>query len=224
MYFDFHDDAKPPLAQIPRIAGLRNKPPSLREFWDFVEWELAPGDDDWLQTGMELGLIGDAVLIGAECSPNVPDFRLEIEDHTSTKHHLFSVGHVWDGLSDHGWLTDLARTEELKPIWDILGWQPFGSSGGFDRKSRSSSLITDFDLDCFRIDLLGQNIPWPRNKTSQFFNESHRILTAKEFLRDLFKQSSCITIARESYGCGSIQEANILFNSIVEVIFDQAPT
>lgn len=35
-----------------------------RNFWSFVECDLSGLDDDWLLTGMELGLINDAALNG----------------------------------------------------------------------------------------------------------------------------------------------------------------
>lgn len=72
IYFDGHDDAKPVTGTaLARVRELRAGAPTAREIFDFVEWELSPLDDDWLIAAMELGLVGDAICIGASCTPNL---------------------------------------------------------------------------------------------------------------------------------------------------------
>ncbi|MBX3233566.1 MAG: hypothetical protein KIT84_11220 [Labilithrix sp.] len=72
IYFDGHDDAKPVSGKaLARLRELRAGAPTAREVFDFVEWELSPLDDDWLLAAMELGLVGDAICVGASCTPNL---------------------------------------------------------------------------------------------------------------------------------------------------------
>jgi hypothetical protein len=217
VYFDRHDDAKPPIAPISDLQKLRTNPPTVEDFWSFVEWKLSGMDDDWLLAGMEMGLIGDAILIGGEITINIPNGGLKYTDCHAVEHRVYSQSHIWDGLHPHGWLRDLARDYELKTIWDVMGWKPDSYIGRFDRTKNSRSLVVDFDLDCFTVDIYDQHMPWPRQKIVEFFSRGigdH--FTAKTFVHELIKQASLVTVARESDGCGSIQEANELFNSIYE--------
>lgn len=61
VYFDYHDDAINPTSPAATRTGYRQNMPSVRDFWQFVEWEVSSGDDDWLKTGMDVGLIQDAL-------------------------------------------------------------------------------------------------------------------------------------------------------------------
>jgi hypothetical protein len=74
VYFDHHDDAcklgkRSDLLDKIGVDNMNNA--TNKQFWSFVEFDLGTMDDDWLLTGMELDLIKDAILIGAEDDSNM---------------------------------------------------------------------------------------------------------------------------------------------------------
>lgn len=221
IYFDKHDDGKNPISDPNKIKDYRKVLPSEQEFWSFTEWEISPMDDDWIKTGMELGLIGDAILIGCHNPFNFGDFSNQYIDHMGIKHNIYNVGTIWSGLSFQGWLTDQAQTYKYSPIWDLIGLDEH-ENFHLSQEKKKTKFIVDFDLDCFTTNLEGFTIPFPKEifyKLFETYNNYSNIKPA-DFLINLISESEFVTIARESDFCGGIQNNSIIFNNINEVIFE----
>ena len=220
--FDRHDDAKPPNCGDERIQHIRSNPLSPEEFWQFVEWELSPTDDDWVNAAMGLDLVGDVILIGACQTINVDDMNGKLTDASGKTHHIYEVGHLWEGLDYQGWLSDSARSMELQPIWDLLGWHPIR---GFTNDQ--VQLVIDIDLDCFTLKgPSGEALGWPDSTFLELFTKQpnfrspRRPWTAAEFFNELADRSCYISIARESAFCGGIGESDRLLQLLDMAVFD----
>ncbi len=189
--FDRHDDAKPAQCGDARIQTVRNAQLSQEDFWQFVEWETSPLDDDWVRAAMDLGLVGDLILIGAGDTPNVDMMKPVYQDPAGTTHRIFEVSHLWEGLGYQGWLSDTACRQQWQPIWDLLGWDP---TEGFS--DASPPLVIDVDLDCFTLDgPSGEPLGWPDATFLELFTGpptsgplAHRWSPA-EFLQELILRS-----------------------------------
>lgn len=221
VYFDKHDDGKGPMVSIDRLKSIRNRKIDQKEMWDFVEWEISTQDDDWLKVGMELGLIGDAILIGCNEASNFRDFRNTYIDHLSKEHLIFKVSHIWNGLSHQGWLVDRAQESKYSEIWDLLGIEN-NSYISINAEKQKTKVILDFDLDCFTTKFLEDTLPWPYEYFNKYFRSpcGRNYYRPKEFTDMLLRTVEFITIARETDYCGSFHNNALIFDSINDIIFD----
>jgi hypothetical protein len=221
VYFDKHDDGKDSTVPIDRIKQVRNNVNNLKEMWSFVEWELSTQDDDWLKVGMELGLIGDAILLGCNDASNFEDFRNIYKDHLGVEHLIFNVGHIWSGLSHQGWLVDRAQRNKYSEIWDLLGIEN-NQRISIDPEKQKTKVILDFDLDCFTTSFLEDTLPWQYEYFKKYFYKpcGRDYNRPKEFIDKLIRTSEFITIARETDYCGSFQNNAQIFDSVNDIIFD----
>ncbi len=219
--FDRHDDAKPPQCGDDRVQAVRNAQLSQQDFWQFVEWDLSPLDDDWVRVAMDLGLVGDLILIGAGDTPNIDAMDESYRNSAGTTHRIFKVSHLWEGLGYQGWLSDSARRRELQPLWDLLGWDP---RTGFSKDP--PPLVVDIDLDCFTLDgPSGEPLGWPDATFLELFTGpptsgplAHR-WSPTEFLQELILRSAYVAIAREAGCCGGIAESDRLLQLLDLTVF-----
>lgn len=226
--FDYHDDmVSPPRLVTP--AQLANMRPNLgtmrqRDFWSFVEWECSTADDDWVTVGMELGFIGNVIVIGARHRPNIEHLSNHREygiynDASGDSHLVASVGHIWSGLGHQGWLSDWARSSDLKPIWDVLGWKPFEFTG-----DEPLPILVDFDLDCFTYEGPADRPvrPWSAADFIEPFEEEVSLSgwTAKSFVSELMGESPFIGIARESPFCGGLGASDAVLRNLDLLFFN----
>lgn len=219
--FDKHDDFKDPIVSKSRLAQINNSNVSKEEFWSFVEWEISQLDDDWIKTGMELNLIGDVILFGAEITPNVSGTHNIYSDQYGNTHTLYSVGHIWGGFSHQGWLVDYAQSYLYQPIWDLLGWQNARNDYFFDSNKRKIPLILDFDLDCFTNQLLEFVIPWREDIFLNLFTKRLKYdYTPQQFLIDLFRESTFTTIAKESECFSYVNDSALVLKYLNELLFN----
>lgn len=227
VYFDYHADADPPPPGTANIRQqFRNQLPGEREFWQYVEWELSTTDSDWLKAGMDLGLIRDAILIGGADTALANNLDNSYTDVANQAHHIYNVGHVWDGLGDHGWLMDAIRTAQLQPIWDILGWGQVGGQYRFlDDRDDMLPFVLDFDLDCFTLYGAVGHVPWPSYKFTEMmtmtFDHGHVAADFRpgDFLQRLSGYAEFLTIARESPFCGGYRGSQQNLEQLDSLLF-----
>jgi hypothetical protein len=229
VYFDYHaDDRAPPANQQLRdlLHKYRQDIQNEREFWSFVEWEVSSGDGDWLKIGMELGLIGDAISIGC-CRDNGPAIKSQhYDDHTTQRHHIYDVGHIWDGVP-RCWLADTVRIATLSPIWQLMGWCQADHKFGFLAKpDELSPIVLDFDLDCFSTPGPEGHIPWPIDYFAKLFGRPlnaelyQSVRTPADFLQQLSARAKFITIARESAYCGGYAASDLIMSCLDGLLFN----
>ena len=228
VYLDYHDDARDPISSQALRAQYRQNPPSREDFWTFVEWRTAHDDGDWLKTGMDLGLIHDAVLFGARDRANLAGVATTYTDVAKQQHLIYDVTHIWGALDANGCLVDAAQAGQLKPIWDILGWENNAGKFSFTKeRGELRSFLLDFDLDYFTTDGptgIG-HLVWPREQVMAAFakpfsyNDVVGFTRAIDFLQMLTTYSHAITIARESPFCGGYRSSAEILETLDDMLF-----
>jgi hypothetical protein len=220
--FDRHTDFAIPFLgadeQGRKLATEYNAVPTVEAAIQ-VCWEHAdPNDGDWVSAGMELGIIGDAVVFGAEAGHQCDSRKgFPYLDMQGRQHSFWSLPWPSGCLLHQGCLAD--HYYEPRGLWDALGWKP----GALNLEGRS--LILDFDLDAFAIDThLGPNFSWPeRIFEHQFHSKSNAAsiegMTAADFVSDLVRESSMITFAREPNYCGGEQDSDAIFELMNRYMF-----
>lgn len=219
IYFDGHDDAKQPSIAAMRAAEEVRKGASEKDVFSFVEWELGGLDDDWLIAAMEIGVVGDALLVGCEDASNLQGFLSIHTDHRGDTHRIWHIHNLWDALEYQGALTDVVRKSEFQDLWTALGWEP---RGWFN--SNETNLVLDFDLDCFAGEFAGCTLPWPHDVLINSFQRQSRQLnngmSAQRFLRTLCDRSPFVTIARESPYCGGTAHSQQILETLDQILWD----
>lgn len=221
VYFDKHDDLSPLSAEAMGKVKTLISSTDARQILSFVEWELNGLDSDWLKAMMELGLIGDAVLIGAVNPENLEDDEHEYTDHKGTKHVVYSVPHLWSSLSHKGALSDKAISYRYSKIWGVIGWNPSQYPNGLS----DEQILLDFDLDCFTYEpaeWIGMRA-WDREILDKMLSEESKSpyttgWTGYRFLRGLLRKTPYITIAKESYYCGGTRQSEDALQNLLSAL------
>jgi hypothetical protein len=145
--FDRHHDAlDPPRCALSDLKHLRATP-IPQGIAALCAEHLKKNDDDWLKSGMELGLFGDAVIFGAE------RFGMEdriYPDQSGDRHRIVMLHLPRAALSDHGSLCDVFQREDFGTLWEILGWSVSARMAQFSPGLPKVFLTIDFD--CFAIE------------------------------------------------------------------------
>ena len=223
--FDYHDDARTPVSAMAQIKKFRANPPTEREFHSFVEWDLGPIDDDWLLASMELDLVGDVLLFGAQKTSNLDQTSNETihKDHTGQEHRIWECGHLWGALSRNGCLVepDVSAAAPFQDLRRAIGWD--ARSGFVGEVDEAPEVVLDFDLDCFTGPLGGRTYAWPHLlEEFRTVHVSHgRAHSAERFLRSLAERVSFTTIARESPYCGGTSESQAILATVCEVLWGE---
>lgn len=224
--FDAHHDALPPQGGcMDLIRQIRASGPTVDSLLQLCEVDdgLRKTDDDWVLAGMELGLIGDAVVFGVKgySDRDVHDLW-EFADHAGTIHHLRLVGLPGRELGYQGVLGDLSQREVVQSIWDILGWKMI--DGRFQFVEGRPKIALDIDLDCFVVDWNGYLFPWPDEVFEhEFLRESMYWSTQQQsglaFLQVLIEKAGSLTIAREPHYCGGHEKTDEVFRKLNRHLF-----
>jgi hypothetical protein len=230
VYLDYHSDARDPVSDAALRLQYRQHVPNQEAFWTFVEWRTAHDDGDWLKTGMDLGLIQDAVLIGARLRSDLTGLATTYTDVAGVEHKIYDVCHIWCALQGNGWLVDAAQHANLKPVWDIMGWQ--NNAGKFSFIKERAGLrhfVLDFDLDYFTTDGptgIG-HLVWPPEQVHAAFRQNlppdhfaEPLPRPIDFLQFLTTYSRFITIARESPYCGGYRASAQIMETLDSLIFN----
>jgi hypothetical protein len=219
--FDQHHDALDVRAGISPLVKLRKEGCPSTDFLKVVKEHLSSLDDDWIKAGMELDLFSDAVVFGvARGGDRIPR---QYKDHMACLHKvLLEYSLPGHSLGYHGNLSDIARHEELRDLWDVLRWQP--AKGQFAFHHDAPQLVVNIDLDCFAVYWRDFAFPWPDEvfedhfeKPSDYFGTTG--FTGGWFIRELLARAPIITIAREPSCCGSDAKADEILEKVDRFVF-----
>ena len=218
IYFDLHDDAcasQPKSLLLERIGVKELSEATSKLFWSFVEFDLGILDDDWLLTGMELGLIGNAILIGQEENCNIQDLHGRYVTEDKVGHELFSIPHLKYSLDSRGCLGDhIIKEPYYQNVRDIMQFH----NGRFD-EGEIKPFVLDFDLDCFTTECREKTYAWPEDIFRMEYDESYEV---RRFMETLLSRASFITICRAPGCCGGIGESNKILSCLDRYFFDGA--
>lgn len=222
IYYDKHDDCiKPRKEQLKKIKTFTKSNPSFENFMKFVEFKIRHSDDDWLTTGMEMGLINHAINIGGSVIHNIESLANNVyTDHKNNKHEIYSISHLDFELGERGCIGDLYEKEPYyKRVREIM---QFNLKNDFKFSAESIyPLILDFDLDCFTGEIAGRTIAWPEEIFQEKMVNNERYDRASPFyvLNQLIERCEVITICREPNSCGGIGESNKILNYLDKYLF-----
>ena len=205
--FDYHDDSVTLTPEKKQQAkSVRDDCFAKRDdktFWQFVEFGLSVLDDDWVRTGMELGVIKHYIGFGHHpSSANIDNGYEQYQTLDKEIHHLYSNGHLDGVLGNRGVIGDASYQWKQKrnDILDDIQYH----NGRFDNGD-IAPFVLDIDLDCFSTDCEDKTIAWPEAIFAERYQNNIKVST---FVRHLISRASLITICRETGCCGGIGEAN----------------
>lgn len=204
------------------IPVMRAKGITYPELINLTATTLSPLDDDWLRAGMELGMFADAVVFGVEegLGQNLTTF----DDHLGQEHRIWINRSLPGECFGHqGNLSDLARSYELKDLWDLLDWEVGG--GGVDFRADAEKLVVTVDLDAFVMDWEDFTFAWRDEVwTRRFLQESAHHTAAgwsgARFVEALLERAGILAIAREPSYCGGEAEMQRVFDDFNRYVFD----
>jgi hypothetical protein len=138
--FDRHHDALTPNC-LTELQKIRSKGPNLTDLVNLCENHLRPLDDEWIKAAMELGLVDHAFIFGVEDKSQGNEF--DVNDHRGQRHRIIVLGSVRAALQHQGDLSDLARRDELRELWSMLGWRQGDETFTFATGDPKSFLTVD---------------------------------------------------------------------------------
>lgn len=195
-YFDYHDDANDLTTDERKGVIYLGANYLLRDLWDFVEFVSASDDGSWLKAGLELNLINNAIVFGAEEHSNIQTVGPKLYRDMQSRPHLI------DCIKDVGdW------TERYYCYDRVSGYQ----KKQVDLINHSSKFVLDFDLDCFSSGIrcvagglgIGSTIAVPEVLFKKFVNKT----SVKKLLDYLISKANVITICMEPGCCGGFGES-----------------
>ena len=224
--FDAHQDTLDPSCSCKEdILRIRKSGITFNKIVNLCKEKLRKCNDDWIKAGMELGLIGDAVIFWAGEEPNNENLEnlKEFKDQQENIHKIKLLGLPGKELEFQGDLSDTVRWEYLSELWKILRWQ-YNSQFSFAEDERK--ILLDLDLDCFIVRWKGcYRFPWPDEVFKKEFLVQSKYQTTlgwtgKDFVDGLVKRAALLTIAREPYCCGDDTKANQVLGKVNHFLFD----
>ena len=220
---DYHFDAITPRRGLGAARTLRTNGIPWSEFVQFVDGDLSKSDDDWIVAGMELGLLQDVVVFGAQ--EGTRESTPALVDGAGVAHTLLrSCSIPGPTLGHQGELSDLADRRRYGLLWNTLGWE-HTPDVGFRFTGEPRINVFHIDLDCFTIPWESYVFPWPsevfRDKLLGESNCAHtRGWTGKRFLREIIDRAQLILIAREPNCTGGHAHSNRLLRLVNRFVFD----
>jgi len=217
--FDHHHDAFEPQC-LNEIVALRAQGVTTAALVDLCANHLSTVDNDWLQAGMQLGLIKDAVLFGVD-EWDRENFPMVLTDVAGQAHRIEIMWLPGSELSYQGSLSDLAKSYALEQAWDILGWQHHAEIGF--RFAEEPKIVLDFDLDCFKLDWTDYTFPFPQEVFEREFltpSRYHSVngVTGRDFVLGLAAKAGLVTIATEPNHCGGQEKAQHILECVSKYV------
>jgi len=210
LLFDAHTDSTTPKC-IRELERLRAKRFSADDLLRVCSEQLSERDDDWLKAGMELGLIGDAVVLGVSSGNFLQPHECVYKDHVGKEHRIVAMGHPGDEFGHQGKLGNAGRVDEFAAGWRTLGWE-CSAAGVFRFAPNLGPVWLDVDLDSFVVHWDSFFLPWPAEVwEAKYLQESSyactRGWTGQRFFEELLSHAGLVTIAREPSCCGDSRKA-----------------
>ena len=221
IFFDRHDDACP----TKRLSELLNNMGKIslsdvtsKEFWSFVEFDLSYLDDDWLLTGMELGLINNAIVIGQELNANISRLHNKYQTEDLIQHNLYSIPHLNSSLNNRGCLGDTCITDtSFTEIRNIFQYNNKPENRDRFDSNDIYPFVLDFDLDCFTSECRDTTMAWAEKVFKEEYYDNFK---TSNFMQQLISRCQFITICKESKCCGGLGESNKILSYLDKYIFD----
>ncbi len=205
--FDAHHDTCPPHCHR-RLDETRRAGLTAEELFDIClgsqhaeDERLSTKDDDWIQAGMRLGLIGNAVVFGVH-HPGM-DFPRRVEDAVGETHWIDVLPRPNSALGYQGAPGDTVKVN--RRAWEIIGWEQQGERRWF--RQEGPPFLLDIDLDYFAVSWEDYLFPWPEEVFQREFmtpseQPSTQGRTTRDFFMGLLDRASLLTISTEPRHCG----------------------
>ena len=169
---------------------------------DFARYQLDTRNYDHVIAAMELGIVSDVIAV-ARNHPQEAIKDLVWQDSRGQAHRILRAPRV-SKLSEGFGLKGRGGPSQQAEEWMV----------------NASSMLLDFDLDCFTSpsDAEPLNIvPWPASLI-----EDYLLPEGSELFWDrVLQKTSALTFAKEPVHCGGIIESNRLFETACRVIFQK---
>ena len=207
--FDRHKDALRPEDRAKVLPKIRKTRCSFKELINLVKYHLSPRDDDWIVSGMELGLISDAVQFGSAGRESEDSNGItEYVDSDGLRHRIFHLDRPLKELSYKGALVDNSHDAVQTGLWDVMGWSPAGKAIA----AVDGSLLLDFDLDYFTVTWDTYTLPYSDEIYEGEFNKPcqsryYDDYRPSDFVREIAFKAGIITIATEPHFCGGAEKS-----------------
>ena len=218
--FDWHKDGG-----VVRQSLLGKSEISFEDIVRFCEEDLDKYDGDWIKAGMELGLIGDAVVFGVDQESREGDLE-EYSDSYGRLHQFHTLSTFSEEFARQGKMIDHVKQRKPSRLCEILDWRfdPERQIYGFGEK-RDQKILLDLDLDAFTIYWNGYNLPWPAEVwkwefQTYFTVESVPKYNGKRFFNELLERSGLVTIAKESECTDGSAKSNSILRKLNKYAFD----
>ncbi len=184
------------------------------ELLEIVKNRLSQRDDDWILSGMEMGIISDVVHFTSENDGETDDQPLIYKDRKGFVHKVFYLGVPRKELCFRGRLCDENSSVVKAGLWDILGWDPEKKEINPNRK-----VVFDIDLDFFTMSWDNYTLPFTEEMFKGEFetfcqSEYFERFNSKKFIDEIIKKSSLVTIAMEPDFCGSREKAGYILELV----------
>lgn len=211
--FDAHDDALSPSC-MDKITKMKEDGFDIEDIISLCENSLSGNNDDWVRSGMELGLIAGTVIFGVEKSKEHDPYNYRPEFNNMPD--LKFLGHPGSALEYQGVLVDHTKANCCSELRAMLEWSP---NRGFSPVTDDNRILLDFDLDCFivRYRLGRYKFPWPDEVFEGEYPEESK---AKGFMDELINRAGLITIAREPVHCGGAAKSDQVLHKVNRFFFD----
>jgi len=218
--FDRHHDSLDPYCTT-EISSALNRGVTFESIVALCKDALSKNDNDWLVAGMQLGLLADALILGAE-GDNI-EFPKIVRGANGTDRRIDVIPLPRAALGYQGALTDVIRHYQYKAIWDTLAWHP-QESGGYWFDCCAPRVLLDIDLDCFVCTCQGVTFPWPDEVFEREFISDNSYGVAGgtpgvKFVGGLLQRAGAVTIAMEPDYCGGETKAKILLEKVSTFMF-----
>lgn len=216
IYFDYHDDGMPTHIILGNYGVDNVTDIDARSFWSMVEFDVRSLDDNWVTTGMELGLINNVICVGQVANNNIDIWENnEYIDNKGVRHKGFCIRHFQEEMKRGGVFERISHasgdiTTDIQHILDY-------SERGFLSVVRNP-FILDFDLDCFSYNENGEQRAWPEKQFIEYYLNPD----VYYFMCSLIDRATIITICREPKCCGGLGESNKILGYLDRYLFDGA--
>ena len=204
--FDAHLDDLLPEAQV--VTDFK-RVSTFAQCFEFTRDRLRKRDDDWLSFALETRMVEASVTV---CEHQEP--------HPHYSKRSYRLNGLDGALNYQGKLSDHARSDELSPMWSVLGWTLESPN------MINNSILFDIDCDYFTFGWRGLTSSWLNkfydkefSKTTVTYpttnNWSHFGVVEK-----IIERAPFITIAIEPDFCGGILEAKMIVEKLNELFFE----